>query len=107
MYIIVTIDPLSQPGIYDIEGHYSYESVKTYLLDVLKSRLYSDPDFNKIKYYKKIIDENFIKYSNYIDEHLPEIEDGNTFQLRYYGYFCDQSLPNIQYDTLYNIHKLE
>ena len=106
MYLIITIDPLEQPGCYDITSFRSYDEVKKGIIDIITERIYSDPDYNKINYYKKIIDQNLDRYKEYIDIYLPNIENGDKFCLKYYGYFYNQELINLQYDTMYNIHKV-
>ena len=107
MYIIITIDPLEQPGCYDITCFKTYDEVRNGLIDIITDRLEGDTDFMKVNYYKKIIDENLSKYKIYIDDNLSQIECGEKFSLKYYGYFHNQEVSNMQYDTIYNVHKID
>ena len=106
MYILIIIDPLNQPGNYQIISYSSFNEIKYGLIDIIADRLEDDPDFIKVHYYKKIIDENLAIYKQYIDDNLTKIESGEKFSLKYYGYFHNQEVSNMQYDTLYNVHKL-
>ena len=107
MYIIVAIDPLSQPGCYDIVTKPSIEEVTITLKNIIKDRLNNDTDFLKVNHNKYIIDKNYKKYCDYIDENINTISDNRCkFTVKYYGYYRDQSFQYQQYDILYNIHNL-
>ena len=104
MYIIVAIDPLSQPGCYDIVTETNIEDITITLKKIIKDRLHNDTDFLKVNYNKQIIDKNYKKYCDYIDKNINIISD--KFTVKYYGYYRDQSFQYQQYDILYNIHNL-
>jgi len=104
MYIIIIIDPLSQPGCYDIIKESNLTDIVNTLKRHIKNKLDTDTDFLKVGYNKQIIDENYKKYCEYIDTNISNKTD--KFRLKYYGYYRDQSYQHQQYDILYNIHNL-
>ena len=107
MYIIVEIDPLSQPGCYDIITETNIEDITITLKNIIEDKLYNDTDFLKVNYNKQIIDKNYKKYCDYIDKNINIISDNTTkFTVKYYGYFRDQSFQYQQSDILYNVHNL-
>ena len=107
MYIIIIIDPLSQPGVYDIIKETNKHEVVNTLKKLIKNKLDIDTDFLKVGYNNQIINDNFKKYCEYIDNNLSDIENSSCkFEVKYYGYYMNQSYQYEQYDTLYNIHNL-
>ena len=85
MYIIIIIDPLSQPGVYDIVKEPTIESIVQTLKNIIKKKLDNDPDFVKVNFNRQIINENYKKYCDFIDENISSICYDNTpkFSIKY------------------------
>ena len=108
VYLILMIDPLSQPGNYNLVTAKTFKDVVEVLKYIIHEKLKVDPDFIKIDYNEKILNDIYNEYCEYIDKNISIIEEDpiQKFTIKYYGYFIDQKLSNIQYDMLYNVHNL-